>query len=167
MTCSGIHLIVRHATCGWKCQGTIEIFYDSIQKRLNIKATRPSWQNILLTKSFSVPLQTELSWCCLWHLADLCWEASSPSTYQPCFFSSSGLNGIITHFSISCFQPVRASVCWWVSRRGGSSESHSSSCSGKLVSLNTRRSMLVLVSSQYISTLLHESDHHLHILASK
>ena len=27
--------------------------------------------------------------------------------------------------------------------------------------------MLVLVSSQYISTLLHRSDHHLHILASK
>ena len=46
----------------------------------------------------------------------------------------------LKHFSISCFQPFRASVCWWVSRRGGSSESHSSSCSGKLVSLNTLRS---------------------------
>ena len=166
MTCSGIHLIVRHATCGWTCQGTIEIFYDSIQKRLNIKATRPSWQNILLTKSFSVPLQTELSWCFLWHLADLCWEAFSPSTFQPCFFSSSGLTveGLhydMKHFSISCFQPFRASICWWVSRRGGSSESHSSSCSCILVSWNNL--MLVLVSSQYVSTL----SPYLHTLASR
>ena len=93
-TWNGIHLTANYAPCGWKCQSIIETLWDSIRKRLSTKATRPSWKSILLTRSFSVPQQRGLGWWFWWTWADLCWEASSPSSYQPSCFFSSGLNPV-------------------------------------------------------------------------
>ena len=44
-TWSGILLIVKPATFGWSYRSTIETLWDWIQKVLNSKATRTSWQN--------------------------------------------------------------------------------------------------------------------------